>query len=75
MAGSFVAAADGHGGTPVTEAQPGPQPLLTHPRGDASASIRPCLFFILGNRLIREGQVETSSKKRTCTKSNSPESA
>jgi hypothetical protein len=30
MAGSFVAAADGHGGTLVTEAQTG-QPLLTHP--------------------------------------------
>jgi hypothetical protein len=29
MAGSFVAAADGHGGTLVTEAQI--QPLLSHP--------------------------------------------
>ena len=32
MAGSFVAAADGHGGTLVTQAQPEQQPLLTHPR-------------------------------------------
>jgi trimeric autotransporter adhesin len=30
MAGSFVAVTDGHGGTLVTQAQPG-QPLLTHP--------------------------------------------
>jgi autotransporter passenger strand-loop-strand repeat protein len=32
MAGSFVAAADGHGGTLVTRAQQTEQPLLTHPR-------------------------------------------
>jgi hypothetical protein len=33
MAGSFVTAADGHGGTLVTQAQQtGQQPLLTHPR-------------------------------------------
>ena len=31
MAGSFVAMADGHGGTLVMEAQTGQQPLLTHP--------------------------------------------
>ena len=31
MAGSFVTAADGHGGTLVMEAQTGQQPLLTHP--------------------------------------------
>ncbi len=31
IAGSFVAAADGQGGTLVTEASPTPQPLLTHP--------------------------------------------
>ena len=32
MAGSFVAATDGHGGTLVTEApQTERQPLLTHP--------------------------------------------
>jgi hypothetical protein len=32
MAGSFVTAADGHGGTLVTEtSQAGQQPLLTHP--------------------------------------------
>jgi hypothetical protein len=31
MAGNFVAAADGHGGTLVTEAQTGPPPLLSHP--------------------------------------------
>jgi hypothetical protein len=30
MVGSFVATADGHGGTLITEAQTG-QPLLTHP--------------------------------------------
>ena len=32
MAGSFVAAADGHGGTLVTQAQPQQQPLLTRPQ-------------------------------------------
>jgi hypothetical protein len=32
MAGSFVAAGDGHGGTLVTQAQPQQQPLLTHPQ-------------------------------------------
>jgi hypothetical protein len=32
IAGSFVIAADGHGGTLVTEAQTGTAPLLTHPR-------------------------------------------
>jgi hypothetical protein len=33
MAGSFVATADGHGGTLVTQAQQTEQqPLLTHPR-------------------------------------------
>ena len=32
MAGNFVAAADGHGGTLVTKAQTGPPPLLSHPR-------------------------------------------
>jgi hypothetical protein len=32
IAGSFVAAADGHGGTLVTQAQPQQPPLLTHPR-------------------------------------------
>lgn len=32
IAGSFVAAADGHGGTLVTEAQPHEQTLLAHPR-------------------------------------------
>ena len=32
MAGSFVAAADGHGGTLVTQTQPQQQPLLTHPQ-------------------------------------------
>jgi hypothetical protein len=32
IAGSFVTAADGHGGTLVTEAQTQPQPLLAHPR-------------------------------------------
>jgi hypothetical protein len=32
MAGSFVAAAYGHGGTLVTQAQPRQQPLLTHPQ-------------------------------------------
>ena len=32
MAGSFVTAADGHGGTLVTETQTQPQPLLSHPR-------------------------------------------
>jgi hypothetical protein len=32
MAGSFVVAADGHGGTLVTEAQTGTAPLSTHPR-------------------------------------------
>ena len=31
MAGSFVAVADGHGGTLITEANPQQQPLLTHP--------------------------------------------
>jgi hypothetical protein len=31
MAGSFATAADGHGGTLVTEAQT-QQPLLTHPQ-------------------------------------------
>ncbi|HWX73341.1 MAG TPA: hypothetical protein VNY79_12635 [Xanthobacteraceae bacterium] len=31
IAGSFVAMADGHGGTLVMEAQTGQQPLLTHP--------------------------------------------
>ena len=31
MAGSFAAAADGHGGTLVTEAQTGQAPLLAHP--------------------------------------------
>ncbi len=31
MAGSFVAAADGHGGTLVTQGQTEPQPLLTRP--------------------------------------------
>jgi hypothetical protein len=48
MAGSFVAAADGHGGTPVTEAQPGPQPLLTHPRGltHRRAYDRVCFLFL-----------------------------
>ena len=30
MAGSFVAVADGHGGTLITQGQTG-QPLLTHP--------------------------------------------
>ena len=30
MVGSFVATADGHGGTLITEAQTG-QPLLTYP--------------------------------------------
>jgi hypothetical protein len=33
MAGSFVAAAEGHAGTQVTQAQPQQQPLLTHPHG------------------------------------------
>ena len=34
MAGSFVATADGHGGTLVTQQSPMPQsPLLTHPQG------------------------------------------
>jgi len=48
MAGSSVAAADGHGGTPVTEAQPGPQPLLTHPRGltHRRAYDRVCFLFL-----------------------------
>jgi hypothetical protein len=32
MAGSFAVAADGHGGTLVTQAQTGTAPLLTHPR-------------------------------------------
>ena len=33
MAGSFVIAADGHGGSLLTEApQTGQQPLLTHPQ-------------------------------------------
>ena len=32
MAGNFVAAADGHGGTLVTQAQTGPPPLSSHPR-------------------------------------------
>ncbi len=32
MAGSFVAAADGHGGTLVTHTQTGPTPLLSHPQ-------------------------------------------
>jgi hypothetical protein len=32
MAGSFFAAADGHGGTLVTQAQPQQQPLVTHPK-------------------------------------------
>jgi hypothetical protein len=32
MAGSFVTAADGHGGTLVTAAQTGTAPLLTRPR-------------------------------------------
>jgi hypothetical protein len=32
IAGSFVAAADGQGGTLVTQAQPQQQPLLTHPQ-------------------------------------------
>jgi hypothetical protein len=32
MAGSFVTAADGHGGTLVTETSENAQPLLTHPR-------------------------------------------
>jgi hypothetical protein len=32
MAGSFVAVADGHGGTLVMEASQNAQPLLTHPR-------------------------------------------
>ena len=32
MAGSFVTAADGHGGTLVTETSQNAQPLLTHPR-------------------------------------------
>jgi hypothetical protein len=32
MAGSFVAGADGHGGTLVTQAQPQQQPLLTRPQ-------------------------------------------
>ena len=31
IAGSFVTAADGHGGTLVTKAQTDQQPLLTHP--------------------------------------------
>ena len=31
IAGSFVAVADGHGGTLITEGQPA-QPLLAHPR-------------------------------------------
>jgi autotransporter passenger strand-loop-strand repeat protein len=31
-AGSFVAAADGHGGTLVTQAQPQQQPLVIHPK-------------------------------------------
>jgi hypothetical protein len=33
MAGSFVTAADGHGGTLVTAAEQTPQPLLARPRG------------------------------------------
>ena|SRR6478752_3705187 len=32
MAASFVAAPDGHGGTPVTGAQTEPPALLSHPR-------------------------------------------
>ncbi len=32
MAASFVAAADGHGGTLITEAQQAQQPLLAHPQ-------------------------------------------
>jgi hypothetical protein len=32
MAGNFAVAADGHGGTLVTQAQTGTAPLLTHPR-------------------------------------------
>ena len=31
MAASFVAAPDGHGGTLVTDPQPGQQPQLAHP--------------------------------------------
>ena len=31
MAGSFVTAADGHGGTLISQAQTQQQPLLTHP--------------------------------------------
>jgi hypothetical protein len=32
MAGSFVATADGHGGTLITKVQQTQQPLLTHPQ-------------------------------------------
>jgi hypothetical protein len=32
MAGSFVTAADGHGGTLVKETPPSDQPPLSHPR-------------------------------------------
>jgi hypothetical protein len=46
IAGSFAAAADGHGGTLVTQAQPQQQPLLIHPQANyfrhaGYVSIRP----------------------------------